>query len=199
MISFLNPRETGAFKVSPPYLMFDFQHNWYHESFKFNFPGQSWFGGWGMWFHAVAIACPPRIPLCVQFRLLSRVATILHRKKPQNYFFCFIKLFKLVIPPHRRLIAHLWWFTITWHLRQEHTWELTQPCEYPLKWAITSWWWDQGSLYITCRAGAAPVLPHRGGTNFTPWCHFENDIFVRKCSGIEVLKPIVISPLCTTF
>ena len=34
-----------------------------------------------------------------------------------------------------------------------HSWELTQPrCEYPLNWSITSWWWNQGSLYI----------PHRG-------------------------------------
>ena len=43
--------------------------------------------------------------------------------------------------------------------------ELTQPwCEYPLKWAITSWWWDHGLLYIPCSAGAAWA-----GTNFTPW------------------------------
>ena len=78
---------------------------------------------------------------------------------------------------------------------QEPSWELTQPwCEYPLKWAITSWWWDQRSLYIPHRAGTTPgnspnlgvsilsiepaplgqhqssVLPHRAETNFTPWC-----------------------------
>ena len=40
-----------------------------------------------------------------------------------------------------------------WH----HSWELTQPlCEYPLKWAITSCWWDQGSLYIPQRESTTP-------------------------------------------
>ena len=45
---------------------------------------------------------------------------------------------------------------VTLHTTQGwyHSWELTQPwCEYPLKWTITSWWWDQGSLYIPHRAG----------------------------------------------
>ena len=38
-----------------------------------------------------------------------------------------------------------------------HTWELIQPwCKYPLRWAITSWWWDQGLLYIPHRAGTTP-------------------------------------------
>ena len=51
-----------------------------------------------------------------------------------------------------------------------HTWELTQPwCEYPLKCAIISWWWDQGSVYIPYRENTTPVLPHRASTNFTPW------------------------------
>ena len=31
------------------------------------------------------------------------------------------------------------------YFNQEPSWELTQPwCEYPLKWAITSWGWDKG-------------------------------------------------------
>ena len=46
----------------------------------------------------------------------------------------------------------------------------SQPwCEHYLVWAITSWWCDQVSALHPIQGQCHPVLPHRAGTNFTPW------------------------------
>ena len=31
--------------------------------------------------------------------------------------------------------------------------------------------WAQGLFYIPYRADTAPILPHRAGASFTPWCN----------------------------